>query len=161
MNDIGSDGAISKAEFEAWYCEWAVSIPAVPYDVLFGPYQPSSYWWFVQVLWLKLVINLLFTFGYYSSLNWHLWIHLVLASSIMLLLLNRPHLDPSSLTIEAIAMVCLSGVTHVVISDTANKGLSTSAMVTTVGLVCLPIAIISYMSVDTVLTFKPTEARAT
>jgi hypothetical protein len=57
--DWNADGLCSWEEFQKWYYKW--SVPDTPYDVLFAKYTPDSYWWFVQVMWLKLLINLLFT----------------------------------------------------------------------------------------------------
>ena len=59
--DKNQDGKITIDEFKEWYYAWVAKVPESAFDVLFARYTPDSYWWFVQVLWLKLGINFLFT----------------------------------------------------------------------------------------------------
>ena len=62
-DDEDNDGAIGHDEFIAWFELQLQSIVDAPFDVFYGTTRSEQYWWFVQVLWLKTSVNLLFTFG--------------------------------------------------------------------------------------------------
>merc|ERR1711865_820503 len=130
--DVDGDGDISEAEFTVWYSKQVESVPDTPYDVLFGAYQPSAYWWFMQVLWLKTGINMLFTFGYFGAFSWHLWVHLLLAASVCTMVLAKPHTNIMDSTIELFALVCLAAVTHVASLFKSGETWQTRYLVATV-----------------------------
>merc|ERR1712166_491002 len=109
------------------------------YDVLFGAYQPSAYWWFMQVLWLKTGINMLFTFGYFGTFKWHLWVHLLLAASVCLMVLAAPHTNLVDSTIELFVLVCLAGVTHVASIFKSGEEWTARYLVATAVLALLPL----------------------
>ena len=69
--DTESSNTISKATFLRWFenkCTEAVDNSSL--DVLYGTTRPGVYYWFVQVLWLKTAVNLLYVYGRASSLVW-------------------------------------------------------------------------------------------
>ena len=107
------NGEVSLDEFSDWYMKRVQAVPETPYGILFGAYSPSAYWWFMQVLWLKTGINMLFTFGYFGTFQWHLWVHLILATSVCLMVISEPHTNRFDYVIELFVLVSLAAVTHV------------------------------------------------
>jgi hypothetical protein len=61
---------VSKATFKRWFEIKCTEAVEVPLDVLYGTTRSAAYYWFVQILWLKTAINLLYVFGRKSSLAW-------------------------------------------------------------------------------------------
>ena len=62
---------VSKATFKRWFEIKCTEAVEAPLDVLYGTTRSAAYYWFVQILWLKTAINLLYVFGRTSpSLAW-------------------------------------------------------------------------------------------
>ena len=133
------DGVISLEEFSDWYMKRVEAVPDTPYDVLFGAYSAGGYWWFMQVLWLKTAINMLFTFGYFGTFQWHLWVHLALATSVCLMVLSAPHTSRVDYIIELFVLVCLVAVTHVSSIFKSGEEWGTRYLVATAVLAFLPL----------------------
>ena len=53
--DADASGVISRQEFQDWYDEQLTHLIRSPFDMLFGTTRSDAYWWFAQVLWLKLL----------------------------------------------------------------------------------------------------------
>jgi preprotein translocase subunit SecG len=107
--------------------------------VLFGAYSAGGYWWFMQVLWLKTAINMLFTFGYFGTFQWHLWVHLTLAISVCLMVLSQPHTSRVDYVIELFVLLCLAAVTHVSSIFKSGEEWGTRYLVATAVLAFLPL----------------------
>ena len=137
--DNDNSGEVDEKEFCDWFRIQVERVPDTPYDVLFGAYQPWGYWWFMQVLWVKTAINMLFTFGYFGTFSWHLWVHLVLAASVCTMVLAKPHTNIMDSTIELFALVCLAAVTHVASLFKSGETWQTRYLVATVLLFFLPL----------------------
>ena len=45
----------------------------------------------MQVLWLKTLINMLYTFGDARQFDWHVWMHVLLAVSVILMVNQHPY----------------------------------------------------------------------
>eukprot|EP01043_Picozoa_sp_COSAG02_P034565 COSAG02_NODE_2426_length_8891_cov_4.565059_2_plen_1149_part_00 len=133
------DGVISLDEFSDWYMKRVEAVPDTPYDVLFGAYSAGGYWWFMQVLWLKTAINMLFTFGYFGTFQWHLWVHLALATSVCLMVLSQPHTSRVDYVIELFVLLCLAAVTHVSSIFKSGEEWGTRYLVATAVLAFLPL----------------------
>ena len=139
--DEDGDGEISLDEFMHWYTKRSSSISNSAFDVLFGPYKPHASWWFMQILWLKTAINVLFTFGYFGGFSWHLWVHLTLAASICTMSLVQPHSSFIDASIELFALICLAGVTHVASIFKAGEQWSSDYLVATAVMAALPLVV--------------------
>ena len=61
--DQDSSGMISTKEFAQW-CATNVNPFTGPLDVLFDLVNPNVYWWFLQDMWLKFVVNVMYSAGY-------------------------------------------------------------------------------------------------
>ena len=81
---------VSRAQFGCWMQYKIESMASTPYDILYGTTKYSAYYWFAQVLLLKTIINILFSFGSASDFEWHVWMHLTLAVSVCLMVLVTP-----------------------------------------------------------------------
>jgi len=158
--DVDKDGAISEIEFTNWYRQRVGSVPDTPYDVLFGAYGPTAYWWFMQVLWIKTGINMLFTFGYFGSFSWHLWVHLVLAASVCLMVLAEPHTNDMDKIIEMFALVSLAAVTHIASIFKSGEEWTTRYLVATLILALLPLVTTFGLTADAKTTVKKQRAAA-
>ena len=69
-----------------------------------------------MVLWLKVIINMLFSWGSISETNgigWHVWLHLCLAVFVCLSVNTKPYVNPVDFKVELFAMLTLSMVTHI------------------------------------------------
>jgi len=135
------DGEVSLAEFSDWYIKRVEAVPDTPYDVLFGAYSPGAYWWFMQVLWLKTAINMLFTFGYFGTFQWHLWVHLVLAASVCVMVVSQPHTNRFDYVIELFVLVCLAAVTHVSSIFKSGEEWGARYLIATAVLALLPLVV--------------------
>ena len=58
------------------------------------------------MLWMKTGINMLFTFGFYGVIdNWHIWMHVLLALSVILLVSKQPYI--STVDTQVTTMFCI------------------------------------------------------
>ena len=104
---------VTKAAFERWFrnrCKTAVDDP---YDVLYGTTDSRAYYWFMQILWLKTLINLLYSFGRAAQPgdalhSWHLWVAMLLSASVCAMICVNPYLSPIDQTVELFALLCLA-----------------------------------------------------
>jgi Ca2+-binding EF-hand superfamily protein len=111
--DPDGSGKVSKPEFELWYHAQLTSMVHNPFDVLYGTTTPANFWWFLQILWLKTTINLLFTFGYYGGFAWHIWMHTLLALSIGLMVTYQPYIARVDGQVELFALLSLACLAHI------------------------------------------------
>jgi hypothetical protein len=76
---------VDKDEFTAWFHSQLTNLVGTPFDVLYGTNTATSYWWFMEVLWMKTGINMLYTFGIFGAIpNWHIWMHVSAAAAVSL-----------------------------------------------------------------------------
>ena len=78
---------MTKAAFERWFRNRCTAAVEDPYDVLYGTTGPRAYYWFAQILWLKTLINVLYSFGRAAQpgealYHWHLWLAILLCASV-------------------------------------------------------------------------------
>ena len=111
--DHDGSGQVSKTEFESWYNAQLTSLVGTPFDVLFGTTNSRAYWWFMQVLWLKTLVNMLYTFGIGNNLNWHVWMHVLLAASVILIVNQHPYISKLDQQVELFALLALATIAHV------------------------------------------------
>lgn len=112
--DPDGSGSVSKAEFEQWFHGEVTGLMQTPFDVLFGQVHSHAWWWFMEVLWVKTAINALFTFGYFGSFDWTVWMAMVMMMSVILLVLRQPYISDVDKEVELFALLSLAGVSHVV-----------------------------------------------
>ena len=137
--DADSSGKITKDEFEQWYDGKLSNLVGSPFDVLFGTTQAGAFWWFAQVLWLKTLVNVLFTFGTAQGWNWHVWLHLLLAASVALMVNQRPYISKLDQQVELFALLALALVAHISASFKAGTTWSPIFLVMTVALFAVPV----------------------
>eukprot|EP01047_Picozoa_sp_COSAG01_P031303 COSAG01_NODE_2216_length_8154_cov_4.207945_7_plen_130_part_00 len=78
------------------------------YDVLFACNSSAVYWWFAQVLWLKTIINVLYSAGQAEVIShWHIWMACVLGISVFLMANQRPYISNVDQQVEIFAMINL------------------------------------------------------
>eukprot|EP01052_Picozoa_sp_SAG31_P002895 SAG31_NODE_105_length_25008_cov_17.439399_8_plen_328_part_00 len=135
-------GPITKEQFEAWFISKLESMASTPYDVLYGTTKYSAYWWFAQVLLLKTIINVLFSFGRAVEFEWHVWMHLLLGTSVCLMVLVQPYRESFDENIELVALLCLAVVTHVASLYQAGDEFSASYLVLVFLMTCIPLIVL-------------------
>ena len=106
-------GAVSKEQFEQWYSLQVTSLVSTSFDVLYGTTRSGAYWWFMQQMWLKTLINMLYTFGIANQFDWHVWMHTLLAVSVILMVNQHPYISPLDQQVELFALLSLAAVAHV------------------------------------------------
>ena len=99
---------VSKAQFQEWFVHKCSGCFETPFDVLFGTATAKAYWWWLQVLWLKTAINMLYAFGQASRVQWHLWMHLVLGASVCVMINVSPYNSLVDQQVELVALLCLA-----------------------------------------------------
>jgi hypothetical protein len=104
---------VSKAQFQGWFVHKCSGCFETPFDVLFGTATAKVYWWWLQVLWLKTAINMLYAFGQASRVQWHLWMHLVLGASVCVMINVSPYNSLVDQQVELVALLCLAAVAHI------------------------------------------------
>lgn len=80
---LGADLAVTPAQFETWYIMKCTQMVDNPFDVLFGTTRSKVYWWFAQILWIKIIVNTLYAFGKEYAFNWPWFLHFGLAAIAM------------------------------------------------------------------------------
>jgi hypothetical protein len=104
---------VSKLQFTRWFELHIENMACTSYDVVIGTTHYHSYWWFAQVLYLKTLIAVLFSFGRASDFEWHVWVHLVLGIHTAELVLRAPYRSHIDMKVELLAILCLALVVHV------------------------------------------------
>ena len=104
---------VTKAAFERWFRKRCTAAVDDPYDVLYGTTDSRAYYWFMQILWLKTLINLLYSFGRAAQPgdalhSWHLWMAMLLSASVCAMICVNPYLSPIDQTVELFALLCLA-----------------------------------------------------
>ena len=90
--DPDGDGTVTKQEFTDWFQSQLNAVVDTPLDVLYGTTTSDTYWWqCFFLLWLKTVINVLYTYGSAHQINWHLAMHMVLAGSMIMMAYFDPY----------------------------------------------------------------------
>ena len=83
--DKDGDGKISASEFERWYEANIMTFTKLgrsALDILFDTVNPNVAWWFLHDLWMKFTVNILYTFGYFGTFDWHIYVNVVVAASV-------------------------------------------------------------------------------
>jgi predicted outer membrane repeat protein len=136
---------VSKPQFEIWYRSQLQNLVGTPFDILYGTTTSAGYWWFAQVLWLKTAINVLFTLGSNELLaDWHIWMHCVLAGSVIAMVNQQPYISGVDAQVELFALLCLAAVTHVSSVFQAGEDWSSEFLVLAVVLFVLPLLALAY-----------------
>ena len=92
----------------------------------------------MQVLWLKTLINMLFTFGSAQGWDWHVWMHVLLAFSVALMVNQNPYISKLDHEIELFALLSLGAVAHVSSIFKAGVTWDPTYLGLTVGLFAIP-----------------------
>jgi hypothetical protein len=69
--DADRSGVVTKQEFEKWYHGQLQSLVRSPLDILYATVHSDKYWWFVHDIWLKLAVNVIYTWGYHGEFEWN------------------------------------------------------------------------------------------
>jgi hypothetical protein len=144
---------VSKAKFQRWFEKKCSEAADTPYDVLYGTTRPGAYYWFIEVLWLKTAINVLYVFGRAESLEWHVWMHALLGMSVSIMIFVRPYISTIDQRVETVALLALGGIAHIASLFTLGGMLDPEYLVLTVLLALVPLV--------TLVGLKAMEARQT
>lgn len=109
----GTDGAVSKENYKAWFHEKVHTLEESPYDILFQLTKSHASMWWLWILLLKAVISLLYTLGVGGEFRFHVWFHAVLAVSLSLLVVKQPYLERRDHYLEVATMLSLIGMSHI------------------------------------------------
>jgi hypothetical protein len=69
--DAERSGVVTKQEFERWYHGQLRSLVRSPLDILYATVHSDKYWWFVHDIWLKLAVNVIYTWGHHGEIEWN------------------------------------------------------------------------------------------
>merc|ERR1711871_308020 len=97
---------ITKGELHAWYRYRIKNTVQTPFDALYGTTTEKAYWWWALLLWLKVAINLLHSWGRAfesDSLPWHMWMHAGLALFLCVSVNTQPYKNPVDYKVEVAA----------------------------------------------------------
>ena len=112
--DPDGDHSVTKQEFDNWYTEQLKNVADSPFDVLYGTTTTAGYWWTCFfLLWLKTAINVLYTYGSARQLEWHIWMHMLLAISMFLMSYQVPYVADLDHHVALLALGSLAGVAHI------------------------------------------------
>ena len=91
-----------------------VAVADTPLDVLYGTCTPEAYWWpCFFLLWLKTVINVLYTYGRANQVGWQIWMYMILAVSMILMFYFDPYVAPVDQHVALVSLLSLAGVAHI------------------------------------------------
>ena len=112
--DPDGDGEVTKQEFNDWYHGQLAAVADSPFDVLYGTTTAAGYWWTCYfLLWLKTAINVLYTYGSARQLEWHIWMHMLLVTSMFMLTYQVPYVADLDHHVAQLALGSLAGVAHI------------------------------------------------
>jgi hypothetical protein len=113
-----------------------------PYDVLYGTTHPGAYYWFAEVLWLKTAINIFYVFGRAERLEWHVWVHALVGTSVCLMIFVQPYISVIDQRVETVALLALGGVAHIASLFTLGGTLAPEYLTLTLVLILVPIVML-------------------
>ena len=82
--------------------------------MLYGTCKTDAYWWpCFFLLWLKTVINVLYTYGRANQIGWQIWMHVTLAISMIMMFYYDPYVAPVDQHVALVSLLSLAGVAHI------------------------------------------------
>jgi hypothetical protein len=140
--DPDGSGEISKEEFVVWFEGKIRQMLDSPFDLMYGTSSSHAYWWSSQVLWLKTLINLIFTFGYFRfPETWHFYVHFVVGCSLFLLVHFNPYLRSVDSKVAILTLLSLSGLSHIAAIFRAGEKWSDGFLAISILLFALPLVV--------------------
>jgi hypothetical protein len=140
--DPDGSGEISKEEFVVWFEGKIRQMLDSPFDLMYGTSSSHAYWWSSQVLWLKTLINLIFTFGYFRfPETWHFYVHFVVGCSLFLLVHFEPYLRSVDSKVAILTLLSLSGLSHIAAIFRAGEKWSDGFLAISTLLFALPLVV--------------------
>lgn len=88
------------------------------WDELIKATKPEKYWWFIFILLLKLLVNLIFLVGQAVEYNWGMWLQIALVSAALLSHFQQPYVLQEDNHQEQLSFLGL-----VVVLSVTNSGL--------------------------------------
>ena len=137
--DADRSGVVSKQEFERWYHGQLQSLVRSPLDILYATVRSDKYWWFVHDIWLKLAVNVIYTWGYHGEIEWDAPMHLLLAGSVAFIIKERPFHNLVDRRCWCYSLLSLACVTHIRGMFKVGEPWSNGYMVAMIFLFVLPV----------------------
>ena len=145
--DPDGSGVVSRDEFSTWYTGQLKSLMESPFDLMYGTTHSHAFWWSSQVLWVKFLVNLVFTFGYFKLPDsWHFYISCIVATSLFLLVNQHPYVNSIDHQVELLALLCLGGLAHIAAIFRAGETWSSGFMVIAFVLFAIPFLAIAILT---------------
>jgi hypothetical protein len=155
--DPDGDGSVTKQEFNDWYHGQVAAVADSPFDVLYGTTTSAGYWWTCYfLLWLKTAINVLYTYGSARQLEWHIWMHMLLAISMFLMTYQVPYVAALDHHVAQLALGSLAGVAHISSIFKAGTTWDPTYIVLTVLLFLLPL--VAFVGEKAIIKHKAKQA---
>jgi hypothetical protein len=117
------------------------------WDTLYAMQHSGAYWWFLVLVSLKLVVNVLFLVGEITpTFNWGVWLQLALILVAMISKLVHPYLRTRDNVLEQVTLLLLAGVMCIV-NSTTGKTFDGSDITVILLLITCGVATASYLFV--------------
>jgi hypothetical protein len=105
------------------------------WDELTRVQTSQAYWWFVFIMFLKLLVNFIFIAGDSLSFNWGMWLQIVLITAALISFWIKPYIVANDNALEQVIFLSLATVLSIINSGlepdtdltTQADGVSTSA----------------------------------
>ena len=110
--DDDGNGVVNKREFMQWHQAQLSTLVRSPIDILFATTRSTAYGWFLHDIWLKLAVNVVFNFGFHGDHEWHIWMLILLASSVAFIIKEMPFLNAVDSRAWVYSLLSLACVTH-------------------------------------------------
>jgi Ca2+-binding EF-hand superfamily protein len=137
-----AEDGVTLSEFNAWFRQRITLTVHTPYDVLYAKTRSEHYWWFVKDLVLKFSINALYLIGSSRSdfaVGWHVWMHLLLAISVVLIVNLKPYNSQVDQQVELFACLSLALISHIASLYKTNEDWTFAPVLVTSFLAALPL----------------------
>ena len=112
---------ITRDEYLAWSRMQAEAAVVSPFDSVYGYSQFHRWWWFAEILYVKMAINTIFLTGYYDGLDWQVYMHLVLGLSLMMLVNLEPYHLKVDQQVESFSLISLGIMTHLATTEQVSE----------------------------------------